>query len=292
MPVFHVRWRQSTSFFVIDDGMGAVYQVQGESGNREHPFERSRGVPQDIEDHYRQTDNAVQIEQCELIVGQHYPRIYRPPSRGRIEGLESAHGNSAQAVRTLLAALQEVLRVIEPHASNDGAYGHELRQLLILGCNEVESSFRAVLKANGYSNPGRWSTNDYVKLLPLMRLNEWAVRLPRYPDYPPMKPFAGWSAANPTQSLPWYEAYNGVKHDREQSFHSATFGHALHALAGAVVLVYAQFGLFGLRGMTRELQEIDYASEPTWALSEYYVCPRTGPAGTDPWQVVKHPSLV
>jgi hypothetical protein len=290
MPVFHVRWRKSTSFFVIDDGTGSVYQVQDERGNRDHPFERSKGAPKDIEDHYRQTDEAVQIKRCELDVGQHYPRIYRPPSRGRIGGFESEHGNSAQAVRTLLAGLQEVLRVVEPSATNDATYGHELRQLLILGCNEVESSFRAVLKANGYSGPGRWSTNDYVKLLPLMRLDEWVVRLPRYPDYQPIKPFAGWSAANPTQSLLWYDAYNGVKHDREQSFHLATFGHTLHALAGAVVLVYAQFGLFGLRGMTRELQEIDYASEPTWTLSEYYVCPRTGTEGT--WQPIKHPSLI
>ena len=52
---------------------------------------------------------------------------------------------------------------------------------------------------------------DYVLLCEPLRLKAWAVRMPLYPRHREIRPFAGWDAERPTQSLPWYQAYNGTK---------------------------------------------------------------------------------
>jgi len=132
-------------------------------------------------------------------------------------------------------------------STNGNAYGHEIRQLLILACTEVENLLKRVLVSNGYPAPpkGRWTTNDYVKVESPLRLSFYSSELVRYPEYPPIDPFHGWDPAQPTNSLDWYEVYNKVKHDRGGIFKLATFSHAITAVAAVHVLLTAQFG-FGL----------------------------------------------
>ena len=94
-------------------------------------------------------------------------------------------------------------------------YGHKIRELLLLACMEVESSWTAVLKINEYGK-GRLTTQDYVKLLSPMYLDRYWVNLPSY-KYPSIKPFEGWDAEDPKPSpCHWYHAYNQTKHDREE----------------------------------------------------------------------------
>ena len=52
-------------------------------------------------------------------------------------------------------------------------------------------------------------------------LTEFEIILPLYPWLDPIWPFRGWDASHPTQSLPWYDAYNAAKHDRESHFDKA-----------------------------------------------------------------------
>jgi hypothetical protein len=108
--------------------------------------------------------------------------------------------------------------------TNFEAYGHEIRNLLILAATEVEAHWKGVLRANSQRAD---TTADYVKLLPAMKLNEYAVKLPFYPWLDAVKPFKGWSNSKTTQSLAWYDAYNAVKHDRETEFEKGTLLRAL-----------------------------------------------------------------
>jgi hypothetical protein len=57
---------------------------------------------------------------------------------------------------------------------------------------EVESSWTAVLKENGYPSRGRLTTNDYVKLLHPMFLDGYEQSLQSYPTFPAFTPFKGW----------------------------------------------------------------------------------------------------
>ena len=83
-------------------------------------------------------------------------------------------------------------------------YGHEIRNLLILACTEIEAHWRGILNANRVKKD-RYTTVDYVSLLDAMRLDKFSVNFPRYPWLRSRRPFEGWTSAAPTQSLRWYD---------------------------------------------------------------------------------------
>jgi hypothetical protein len=169
----------------------------------------------------------------------------------------------------LVDQLERIFRVVHPTPANFQVFGHEIRNLLILASTEVEAHSKGILKANGAEST---STNDYVKLLSAMKLDEYAIFLSLSPWLEPIKPFGGWDCSSPTKSLPWYDAYNAVKHDRESSFERATLINAIQAVCAIAVLLVAQFGKRGLWGYL-ELREV-----PKWSGSEIYPLP--GPNGS------------
>jgi hypothetical protein len=127
-----------------------------------------------------------------------------------------------------------------------------------------------------------------------MRLSDWEVAVTRYPDFPRFKPFEGWNPTSATRSLTWYADQHEVKHDREVAFERATLGNVIKALGAAFVLVHAQFGAFGRRGMNYETDDFWVSAEPPWSLSEYYAPPRKDDAGEfmDGSLAVNHPAIV
>jgi hypothetical protein len=210
--------------------------------------------------------------------GEYHPRVHRV-GWPNLKHLGSAFDDERRGLRsflvaysTLMVSIERILRVVEPTVANLGAYGHEIRQALILASTEVEAGWRGVLVANRYVAPNsRFSTNDYVKLLGPMKLDQWTVRLRFHPDIQ-LSPLAGWSAASsPTQSLAWYDAYNAVKHDREAALPRATLQHLLNAIAAANVLGRAQFGHDALEGVTvPDLVSFDLVAKPQWPAEELY----------------------
>jgi hypothetical protein len=112
--------------------------------------------------------------------GEFHPRIARlwtvgpdweiAPGSGALHAyFFRHHARERQAAHLaallLFERLTELLEIIKPATANARAFGHASRQLLILACTEVESSWRGVLEANGYSNPNsdhRFTTSDYV----------------------------------------------------------------------------------------------------------------------------------
>lgn len=215
--------------------------------------------------------------------GQYFPRIARPAdhkvtkSPGFNPRTSSAWGsiqmNNGQLV-ALVDQLERIFRVVHPDPNSTmDVFGHEIRNLLILAATEVEANWRAVLLANGCVGH---STKDYVRLLAPMKLDEYELSLQFYPWVGPVRPFAGWSALSPSQSLTWYHAYNLVKHDREGRFSSATLRSALNALCGCFVMMCAQFGQpkYWARG---EIQTFFNLSKvPNWSPSEFYCWPFEG----------------
>jgi hypothetical protein len=211
--------------------------------------------------------------------GEYHPRVWRSElsSAGvtsmqslTIEmcGLSAAANSAANAASLLFDRMRDLFRVVEPDPGQFAVYGHEIRHLLILACTEVEAAWRAVLEANtSASAPGRFTTNDYVRLLAPMRLAEWRVTLRRSTSPIALAPFAAWSVSNPTQTLPWYDAYNGTKHDREAHLARATLGTVLDAMAALYILLLAQFG--GLSG--RVHSDFGVERQPQWPPEEAYV---------------------
>ena len=180
---------------------------------------------------------------CRRGPGEYFPRIWRPGAPAASAVYRSVVFSSVRAFDLLVKQLRDLFEATEPTPKNNDAFGHATRQLLVLAATEVESGWKAVLKANHYGGgTERFTTKDYVKLHKAMRLDSYTVRLTRCPDWPAMKPFEGWRDDKPTESLWWYDAYNATKHDREQNLEKATLKAAVHAIAAAFVMLSAQFG--------------------------------------------------
>jgi hypothetical protein len=203
--------------------------------------------------------------------GHHFPRVYRGLERPPVD--VAARTATMRAARSLFSRLRGIFQVVEPIHAHDSVHGHELRQLLILACTEVESSWRAVLSSNDYpQGDGRWSTNDYVKLASPMKLDHYTVTLATHPEYGEITPFDGWCTTNPTRSLPWYNAYNRTKHDREEQLHCASLLAVVLAMAAVHVMTVAQFGFDEVERGHFHADEFNFERSPRW-LGDAYIRP-------------------
>lgn len=226
----------------------------------------------------------VQARPC-LEPGQYYPRVWRPNYRcspgfpatysGMDAPVATASVRAASMIQlvSLSTQLEGLFRVLDPHPDNLRAYGHEIRSALILACTEVESHWRAIVAANGaLPADGRATTADYVALQAALRLGEYEVVMPSYPGMGSVCPFREWSRLAPTQTLSWYNAYNAVKHDRENKLSQATLGQVVQAVAACAILTRAQFGkLVEDNGIVARVFAI--SREPQWEPPDCYIEP-------------------
>jgi len=223
-----------------------------------------------------------EFQKLRFTPGEYYPRMARPSTTkpnaspgctpDKSDVIRDARGTSAGQLHALIGQLEQICRVIHPTPKNDEAFGHEIRNILILACTEVEAQWKGILKANGVTKEFT-TTNDYIKLANPMKLDEYKVDLTYYPWLPPIAPFEGWKPGGfPTKDLRWYHAYNQVKHDREANFEQATLGHALYAITGCFVMLCAQYGWdFALRGDEALRAFFHLTGAPAWPPSEIYV---------------------
>lgn len=216
--------------------------------------------------------------------GQYYRRIARPLEQGFSHGANLCVGGPAEAdviavarsqLDVLTRQLDRICQTVQPAEQTFGAYGHDIRNLLILACTEVEAHWRGVLVANG-ARKERFTTREYVALREIMRLDEYAIRFPNYPWLEPVKPYEGWgSTGKPTQDLGWYDAYNAVKHDRERQFERATLRRVFEAVSACVIIVAAQFGFEFSRHTDMESFFL-FCEFPKWLPSDVYIHPYAG----------------
>jgi len=180
--------------------------------------------------------------------------------------------SSMNQLTILVRNLEEISRSIEPSQANMQAYGHLIRNTLLLAAMEFENECKGVLAANGYvptSGPTRWSTADFVKVLTPFRLQEFEVKLSFYPAIVPRKPFQGWNIQDPIKSLKWYDAYNAVKHDREREFHHATLEAAIDAVAPCAIMLAAEYRvIYSWRDQIGGF--FSFMKSPEWAPTQRY----------------------
>lgn len=227
----------------------------------------------------------VVLHRMALAPGAYYPRMARPDDQNQREapgeypdweGSTEMRIGSLGQLRLLVSMLETVFQSVHPAASNLACHGNAIRNLLILASTECEAQWRGVMTANGYrfqaSSNGkpRPSTKDYVKLLPALRLGEYAVRLPLYPSLGAIAPFRGWDRDRPTASLAWYDSYNAVKHDREAHFDQASLGTAIHAVVACWVMLAAQFGGRAMRQFYDLRDYFQLVEAPRWRFSDVY----------------------
>jgi hypothetical protein len=221
------------------------------------------------------------ITQGNIEAGTYYPRVWRGSAATEVIGQASPPADdlavfaSLEQLDVLTSELDALFRVCAPDVNTHHVYGTRIRQLLALACMEVEAQWSAILKANNAVLPQRPSTNDYVKLLVPLRLRDFEIKLRKHPTYPAQRPFGNWNATSPTATLPWYDAYNKTKHDRESHFTSATLEHVIASVCAVAVMACAQFGPHALFGLSAR-PTLVVSSLPKWAPEDRYYPPRTG----------------
>jgi hypothetical protein len=191
---------------------------------------------------------AQNIQPMTNSIGHSVDAVWRPGIVQYSEILQSLdftamqmHG-SENALRPLVEKLDEILVFIEPDANNLNCYGHKTRELLILACTEVENQWKFYMsKAQAQPARRNFTTVDYVRLVDRLYLREYQIKSKSHSQIPSIRPFENWNAAASTASIPWYDAYNQTKHDRDQHFNQATLLHCLHSVAAAIVLHCVRF---------------------------------------------------
>jgi hypothetical protein len=229
-----------------------------------------------------------------LAPGQVYPRIARPSAHHpgdfpRIPVIRRSDTNFVAIARSQLTALMRQLDLIcqTVHPSEDtfNAFGHSIRNLLILASTEVETHWRGILVANNFIKP-QYNTHHYVLLQTAMRLGDYSIEFPSFPWLTRFRPFKGWgTSGKPTQELGWYAAYNAVKHNREHEFTRATLRNVFEAVSACVIVMVAQFGsMVGLGRNTELSSYFHLSSSPVWPLSHVYL-PSFGEITGEPLEV-------
>ena len=227
--------------------------------------------------------------------GSYYPRINRnEPGLSDHQINTNERADEIRAFDNISESLVEIFRTIEPEKGNFKTYGNRLRELLIVACTEVEYLLQRAVIENGRKplngSKDNYTTKDYIWCLPTQKLNEYAVKLPSYPSLGEFRPFKDWNSPNWTKSLPWYNAYNKVKHNRGGNKSLATFEALINAVAAIHILLEAQYGkeLFEYRFQYTFRTIFQTTIRPQWSATE--ICTPLLDREKTIWNKIKHHS--
>ena len=184
-------------------------------------------------------DHVVELREVKH-PGAYYPRMMRENLRFTHQG--QSFLQDMRAYQNIQSSLDSLFNFIEPAEINLKTYGHKIRELLILACTEAEYLLLKTLTENGYKEKQRYNTVDYIKCRDILKLNQYEVRLKQYSDLGTFTPFEGWNTCHTTESIAWYDAYNKVKHNRNDNIANANIKHLLDAVSAIHILLESQYG--------------------------------------------------
>jgi len=242
-----------------------------------------------------------QFERLNVFPGKYYDRIYRPitvidpeqfsfspytdiadlrreinrkPTFFPINKATALDGMTQLSI--IIEGLKSVCRTIHPSKENLKVYGNEIRDLLILTCTEVEAQLVGIYSANTETTNKKTTTKDFVRLNPLLRLDQYASSFNLYPWLNSFEPFKAWNSDNPTESIPWFKDYHAVKHNREKEFKKSNLENLFNSVSALIVLMAAQYGkLIPFQtDLTGKFFTID--KTPQWRIEDQYLPPYKG----------------
>jgi len=191
----------------------------------------------------------------DMSLSKPYYRTYRPNIGGNNLYMNDPRyveypGQFIKAIELLYKDFETLFDYIEPSDENEKCYSFRIHELMLRTCTEVEANLKGILLANGYKRFKTGGTEtfhrcmdkDYYKIEKTHHLSSYEVHIPHWRGVNKIrKPFAKWFEMAHYKSLPWYQDYNSVKHNRFEEFKKANFGNVLDALCGLIVLLASQF---------------------------------------------------
>ncbi|MGR5129691.1 hypothetical protein [Photobacterium swingsii] len=237
--IFVHVYGQDKNLYTLSHGLTVTEQINQSADNLTQWIENQFG--------------AVELEDTLNDVGTVIDSVWRPglylynDVKAALSINEHEQRSAELSLRILIEKLEEVFLYIEPSVHGLQTYSHKTRELLLLACTEVENSWKNYLELANVQPRGRYfSTSDYVSLMDVLFLNEYQVTLKAYNAVAAVRPFENWSAQAPSQSIPWYEAYNLTKHDKSQHFDKATLHHCISAITANLIMYCCRYSPFPL----------------------------------------------
>jgi len=237
--------------------------------------------------------------------GVYFPRVHRPIFTSRFKVDDAAFGDSKHhrlkelekkvlnypdflpqnekvlisginQLSILIDLLKDIFDSIHPDEQNLNVYGHKIRNLMILACTEVEAQLKGIYCENSENGKDNLSTKQYFKLKAPLKLDNYSIKLCYYPWLNEFSPFLDWIGDFPSQSLPWYDNYNAIKHDRENSIARGTLKSAIEAVCAVAILLVAQYGTELSYWREKLGGFFQFVKKPEWIFQDYYVPPFEG----------------
>jgi len=263
----------------------------------------------EIYSEFKQLKKSSILEKVNSKSGVYFSRIYRPIftdkyfsktfqyDKYRIEQLENEvwkyrdylpyneinFVSGINQLAVLVELLNDIFKTVHPTTSNMSVFGQNIRNLLILCCTEIEAQLKGVLKENSLSTKKNHSTQDYVKLKDILKIDKYELRFSYFPWLNTFNPFKNWDKTSPTKSLPWYDNYNSVKHDRENEFAKGTLENVLDSISALAILMNAQYGENQPYWKEQLGGYFELTKKPRWRYDEHYLPPFSG----DTWKSEK-----
>ncbi|MCY6352850.1 hypothetical protein OXV71_19125 [Bacteroides fragilis] len=182
----------------------------------------------------------------------------------------------------VLDDLINVFKTVAPYQKNKNCFGHNIRNVIILACTEIDAMMQNILKKNKIKPTGKfYTTKDYYKLVEILKLKDYSIRFRRYHDLNEITPFKNWNQARSTKSLAWYDSYNRIKHDREKEFKLANIENAINSVAAYAITLIAQFGYRNILWNNKINQIIEILAEPQWKIEDFYIPRRSSDVISD-----------
>lgn len=179
------------------------------------------------------------------------------------------YSNQLRQLEIILDDMAEVFKTIAPSHKQLSVYGHAIRNIIILGCTELDARMQSILANNGVSPDGNYfEMKDYFKLKTPLKLDEYELSFYRYGDLGTFSPFSTWES---NKELRWYKEYNLIKHNREKYFVKAKLFNAINAIMAYAIILIAQYGYRNdlWRETVGKIIHID--KEPKWDLEDFYI---------------------
>lgn len=152
-------------------------------------------------------------------------------------------------LQLIIDDLKSIFEYVEPSDEGSSAFSYRIHALLMRTCIEIEANFRAILDANDFQLKAgnNLTIRDFRRIDVTHHLSSYEAVLPLWNGVPPtIRPFEPWRshrglAVKNGITLPWYQAYNASKHNRQQAFKQANLWTLIQAVSGLLIVVSSQF---------------------------------------------------
>ena len=134
---------------------------------------------------------------------------------------------------TLEADISNTSRYIEPRGQ-ENVHSFEFAKILILACTELESVFKLLcIEITGTQPEGNIGEYTRIILDRYPHIVDATVSVKRWGKC--INPFQGWKKGG---TLPWWSAYQEVKHNRKDHFSDASYSNTVYALAALYISIF------------------------------------------------------